>query len=118
MPGVQPVHVKAHLLALAARGIAPATRSSALFALRSFYEYLRSENLIAANPMATIRVPGARKLRTEIYTDAEADLMLAWGAIGRNDVDLGARRISLVGKGTRPASCPSLPRSCPSSTTT
>ena len=29
---------------------------------------------------AKIKVPGARKLRTEIYTDAEADLMLAWAA--------------------------------------
>jgi site-specific recombinase XerD len=57
-------------------GIAPATRSAALFALRSFYEYLRSEDLIATNPTATIKGPGARMLRTEIYTDAEADLML------------------------------------------
>lgn len=130
LPEVQGVHVKAYLLAEAARGIAPATRSSALFALRSFYEYLRSEDLITTNPTATIKVPGARKLRTEVYTDTEADLMLAWagdqpgkrGRVGcavlgtlrwtglrRNeismlrldDVDLDARRISLVGKGRK-----------------
>ena len=132
------MHVKAFLLAEAARGIAPATRNSALFALRSFYEYLRSEDLIDTNPTATIKVPGARKLRTEIYTDAEADLMLAWvgdqpgkrGRVGyavlatlrwtglrRNeismlrldDVDLDARRISLVGKGDKARIVPIAP---------
>jgi integrase/recombinase XerD len=74
---VQTVHVKAYLLAEAARGIAPATRSSALFAVRSFYEYLRSEDLVAVNPALGLKVPGARKLRTEVYSDAEADQILA-----------------------------------------
>ncbi len=133
------------MLAEAGRGIAPATRSSTLFALRSFYEYLRTEDLVATNPTAKIRVPGARKLRTEVYSDAEADLILAWvgdqpGTRGRvgyavlatlrwtglrrnevsmlrlDDVDLDARRISLVGKGDK--AFRSLPRSFPSSTTT
>jgi integrase len=74
-----------------------------------------------------MKVPGARKLRTEIYDDAEADSMLSWvgdqpgkrarvgysvlatlrwTGLRRNaismlrleDVDLKARRISLVGK--------------------
>jgi site-specific recombinase XerD len=80
LPDVHAVHVKAYLLALAARGIAPATRSSALFALRSFYEHLRSEDLLDINPTAKIKVPGARKLHTEVYTDAEADSILAWAA--------------------------------------
>jgi site-specific recombinase XerC len=79
-PRCKGMHVKAFLLAEAARGIAPATRSSALFVLRSFYEYLRSEELLEANATATITVPGARKLRTEVYTDTEADLILAWAA--------------------------------------
>jgi len=140
LPNVQPVHVKAYLLALSARGIAPATRSSALFALRSLYEYLRSEDLVAVNPTLGLKVPGARKLRTEIYTDAEAeaDQMLAWvgdqpgkrGRVGyavlatlrwtglrRNeiamlrldDVDLDARRISLVGKGDKARIVPIAP---------
>ena len=85
-----------------------------------------------------MKVPGARKLRTEIYTDAEADLMLAWvgdqpgkrGRVGyavlatlrwtglrRNeismlrldDVDLDARRISLVGKGDKARIVPIAP---------
>ncbi len=37
------------------------------------------EDLETGQPEAKIKVPGARKLRTEIYTDAEADLMLALG---------------------------------------
>lgn len=119
-------------------GIAAATRSSALFGLRSFFEYLRSEDLIDVNPTATIKVPGARKLRTEVYTDAEADLMLAWagdlpgkrGRVGyavlatlrwtglrRNEVsmlrldqvDLESRRISLVGKGDKARIVPIAP---------
>ncbi len=48
--------------------------------MRSFYEYLRSEELIDTNPTAKIKVPGARRLRTAVYTDAEADLILAWSA--------------------------------------
>jgi hypothetical protein len=30
--------------------------------------------------MPKIRVPGAHKLRTEVYTDAQADRILAWAA--------------------------------------
>ena len=85
-------------------------------------------------------------MRTEVYSDAEADLILAWAAsqpkrrwrfgyvvlatlrwtgLRRNEiamlrldqVDLDARRISLIGKGDKPRMCPSLPRSSPSSTT-
>ena len=138
LPGVQTVHVKAYLLAEAARGIAPATRSAALFGLRSFYEFLRSEDLVALNPTLGQKVPGARKLRTEIYTDAEADLILDWAAsqakrrwrigyvvlatlrytgLRRNEVatlrldqvDLEARRISLIGKGDKPRVVPVAP---------
>ena len=130
LPEVQGIHVKAYLLSEAGRGIAPATRSSTLFVLRSFYEFLRSEDLINANPTAKIRVPGARKLHTEVYTDAEADLILAWAAsqpkrhwrvgyvvlatlrrtgLRRNEiamlhldqVDFDARRISFIGKGDK-----------------
>ncbi len=135
---MQAVHVKAYLLALAARGIFPATRSSALFALRSFYEYLRAEDLVALNPTRGNKVPGARKARTEIYTDTEAEQILAWavdqpgvrGQVGhavlptlrytglrRNEiamlrldqVDLDARRISLVGKGDKARIVPIAP---------
>jgi site-specific recombinase XerD len=102
------------------------------------YEYLRSEDLVDTNPTVTIKVPGARKLRTEIYTDAEADLMLAWAGdqlgkrsrvgyavlatlrwteLRRNEiamlrldqVDLAARRISLVGKGDKARIVPIAP---------
>jgi site-specific recombinase XerD len=49
--------MKAYLLALAARGIAPATRSSTVYALRSLYEYLRSEELVPLNPTLGMKVP-------------------------------------------------------------
>ena len=97
-----------------------------------------SEDLIATNPTAKIKVPGARKLRTENYTDAEADLMLAWvadqpgkrGRVGyaglgtlrwtgprRNEVsmlrldqvDLAVRRISLVCQGNKARIVPIAP---------
>ena len=103
LPEVQGMHVKAYLLAEAARGIAPITRSSALFGLRSFYEYLRSEELIETNPTAEIKVPGARKLRTEIYTDVEA----------RPDPGLGgeAERVPLAHR-LRRVGHAALPRGC------
>ena len=97
LPEVRGVHVKAYLLAEAGRGIAPATRSSALFALRSFYEYLRSEDLIDTNPTANIWVPGARKLRTEIYTERCG--RSAGGVGGHVEHRLECRQIGPVGLG-------------------
>jgi site-specific recombinase XerD len=121
---------KAFLLALAARGIAPGTRSTMMWALRSFYRYLLSEQLVVANPNDNITVPGSRKIRTEFYTDTEADHILAgasqqndlrwqvgypvlatlrYGGLRRNEiatlrldqVDLPARRITVTGKGNK-----------------
>ena len=141
LPKVQGVHIKAFLMAEAGRGIASATPSSALFALRSFYEFLRSEELIDTNPTTKIKIPGARKLR---YT--EADMILAGGAISSSGAGASATSPWLPcagrgcvatrspccastrwtstpaasrssAKGTRPGSCPSLPRSSPFSTT-
>ena len=126
------------MLALAARGIAPATRSSALWSLRSFFEYLRSEEMVPVNPTLGLKVPGARKARTVIYTDAEADMILTWAAdqpgvrgkvahavlatlrytgLRRNEVavvrldgvDLDARRLCVVGKGDKPRIVPIAP---------
>ena len=135
LPDVLAYHVKAFLLAQAARGIAPGTRSTILWALRSFYRYLLSEELIPINPTDKITVPGARKIRTEFYTDSEADLILAWakdqpdirwqvgypllatlryGGLRRNEiatqrtdqVDLKGRRITVVGKGRKTRTVP------------
>jgi hypothetical protein len=82
-----------------------------------------------------MKVPGARKARTVIYTDTEADQILAWTAkqpgirgqvaravlatlryagLRRNEfsvvrldgVDLDARRLSVVGKGCKPRIVP------------
>ena len=94
--------------------------------------------MIAVNPTLGLKVPGARKARTEIYTDAEADQILAWAAdqpgvrgqlghavlatlrytgLRRNEVsvlrldgvDLDARRLSVVGKGDKPRIVPLAP---------
>ena len=128
LPDVQAAHVKTFLLGEAARGIAPTTRSTALFALRSFYQFLIAENLITVNPAADVTAPRFKANRVEFYSEAEADAIIAWAAaqpgmrwkvaavilltlrytglrlnelsnLRTEEVDLDARRISLVGKG-------------------
>ena len=66
-----------HPLAEAGRGIAPPPVLGSPSRCVPSYEYLRSEDLIDTST-AKIKLPGARKLRAEIYADAEDDLMLAW----------------------------------------
>jgi site-specific recombinase XerD len=132
---VTKLQVRAWLLHEANRGIAPVTRATALFALRSFYRFLIAEGLSQENPAAAVTLPSPNRPRVEFYTDAEADAIIAWAAaqpglrwqVGRamlatlrftglrldelvnlqsGEVDLDARRISLVGKGRKPRVVP------------
>jgi len=132
---VSKFQVRAWLLQEANRGLAPITRSTALFALRSFYRFLVAEGLSEENPAALVTLPSPVRPRLEFYTDPEADAIIEWASVqpglrwqvGRvllltlrytglrvgelvnlrtSDVDLEARRISLVGKGRKPRIVP------------
>jgi site-specific recombinase XerD len=127
--------VRAFLLHEANRGLAPCTRSTELFALRSFYRFLIAEGLSDDNPAALVTLPSPVRPRIEFYSDPEADAIIEWASaqpglrweVGRvllltlrysglragelvnlrtEEVDLDARRISLVGKGRKPRVIP------------
>jgi len=149
LSGVIPFHVRAWLLHEATRGIAPITRSNDLFALRSFYRFLIAEGLNETNPAVFVTLPSPVQSRVEFYSDPEADAIIEWASaqpglrwqVGRvllltlrysglragelvnlrtEEVDLDARRISLVGKGRKPRVIP-IPtcwRTCSGSTWT
>jgi site-specific recombinase XerD len=132
---VTKLQVRAWLLHEANRGIAPVTRSNDLFALRSFYRFLIAEGLSEENPAAAVTLPSPVRSRVEFYSDPEADAIIEWAAaqpglrwqvglvilftlrytglrlselvnLRISEVDLDARRISLVGKGRKPRVIP------------
>ena len=132
---VTKLQVRAFFLHEANRGITPIARSTGLFALRSFYRFLIAEGLSEENPASLVTLPSPVRPRVEFYSDAEADAIIAWATtqpglrwqVGRvllltlrytglrlkevvtlrtEEVDLDARRISLVGKGRKPRVVP------------
>ena len=132
---VTKLQVRAFLLQEANRGLKPCTRSTELFALRSFYRFLIAEGLSDDNPAALVTLPSPVRPRVEFYSDPEADAVIEWASaqpglrwrVGRamlltlrytglrldelvnlstEEVDLDARRISLVGKGRKPRVVP------------
>jgi site-specific recombinase XerD len=132
---VTKLQVRAFLLHEANRGLAPCTRSTELFALRSFYRFLVAEDMSDDNPAALVTLPSPVRPRIEFYSDPEADAIIEWASaqpglrweVGRvllltlrysglragelvtlrtSEVDLDARRISLVGKGRKPRVVP------------
>jgi len=132
---VTKLQVRAWFLHEANRGIAPVTRSTKLFAVRSFYRFLIAEDLSEENPASLVTLASPVRSRIEFYSDPEADAIIEWAAaqpdlrwqVGRvllltlrysglragelvnlrtEEVDLEARRISLVGKGRKPRVVP------------
>ena len=132
---VTKLQVRAWVLHEANRGIAPITRSTAVFAVRSFYRFLIAEGLSEQNPASLVTLPSPNRPRVEFYSDTEANAIIEWAAgqpglrwqVGRallltlrytglrlkevvslrtEEVDLDARRISLVGKGRKPRVVP------------
>jgi site-specific recombinase XerD len=130
-----PSDVRSWLMHKSTRGNAPITRVTALYALRSFYRFLVAEGLCAANPADAVKLPSPSTPRAEFYTGPEADDIIGWATaqpgrrwqVGRvilltlrysglrlnelatlttAEVDLDARRISLVGKGRKPRVVP------------
>ena len=129
------VQIRGWVLYEANRGLAAITRLTELFALRSFYRFLIAEGLSEQNPAALVTLPSPVRPRVEFYGDCEADAIIEWASaqpglrwqVGRvmllvlrfcglranelvtlstSEVDLDARRISLVGKGRKPRMVP------------
>ena len=127
---VTKLQVRAFLLQEANRGLKSCTRSTELFALRSFYRFLIAEGLSDDNPAALVTLPSPVRPRVEFYSDPEADAVIEWASaqpglrwlvggamlltlrytglrldelvsLTTEEVDLDARRISLVGKGRK-----------------
>ncbi len=140
--GVKPKHIRAYLLHEAGRGLSPMTRAIALSALKALFAYLVVEGFVSKDPADAIRRPPGTKVRTEVYSEAEAEAILAWVAaqpgmrwrvghailatfrftglrlselihLGLDQVDLEARRISLIGKGRKPRVVPIPPALVP-----
>jgi integrase/recombinase XerD len=132
---VSKLQVRAWFLYEANRGIAPITRSTKLFAVRSFYRFLVAEDMCEENPASLVTLPSPVRPRIEFYSDAEADAIIEWASVqpglrwqvGRamlltlrfcglrakelvtlstSEVDLDARRLSFVGKGRKPRVIP------------
>src|ERR1035441_1314681 len=132
---VTKLQVRAWFLHEANRGIAPVTRSTKLFAVRSFYRFLIAEDMSEENPASLVTLASPVRSRIEFYSDPEADAIIEWAStqpglrwqVGRvllltfrytglrmkelvnlrtEEVDLESRRISLVGKGRKPRVVP------------
>lgn len=131
--GLAPVrarHLADHLIAEAARGLAPSTIYAEVNGLRVFFAWLVAEEHLAADPSATLSPPRRNPHRVEVYSPAEAATILAHTSTltevgGRqrhaivamfrytgaragevselrlDRVDLAARRIEVLGKGSR-----------------
>jgi site-specific recombinase XerD len=123
-------HLHDFLAAEANRGLAPATRYAEINALRRFFAWLVAEEELDADPSATLSPPRRTPNRVDVYSPAEADAILAHtsrltdlrgrqrnaiistlrytGAragevtnLRLDRVDLGARRLEVIGKGSR-----------------
>jgi site-specific recombinase XerD len=139
---VEARHVRAYLLEEAARGLSPMTRATALSAIKALFVYLVAEEMVSDDPAEAVRRPPGTRLRTEVYSEAEAEAILSWAAnqtelrwqvgyaviatfrytglrlselvsLRLDQVDLEARRISLIGKGRKPRVVPIPPALVP-----
>src|ERR1039457_5140162 len=77
---VTKLQVRAWFLHEANRGIAPVTRSTKLFAVRSFYRFLIAEDLSETNPASLVTLASPVRSRIEFFSDPEADAIVEWAA--------------------------------------
>lgn len=139
---VEPGQIHSFLLHEGERGITQVTRSTAYFALKSLYKFLEGNEEVACNPTDGVKIRHAPQIRTEVYTDAQAEQILNWARnqdgrrweVGHtllatlrftglrlnelvnlrlDQVNLDARRFSLVGKGSNPRLVPVPPTLAP-----
>src|ERR1039457_1222641 len=73
---VTKLQVRAWFLHEANRGIAPITRSTKLFAVRSFYRFLIAEDMSEENPASLVTLASPVRSRIEFYSDPEADAIV------------------------------------------
>jgi integrase/recombinase XerD len=79
--------VQAHLEHLRARGCAPPTRARALSALAQFFAFLRSERLLAHDPLEGVARPRRPRPTPGVLSGAEVEALLA----APDDSPLGVR---------------------------
>ena len=130
VPPATPADLAAFLVAEAARGLAPRTRRAEVAALRRFHAWLQLTGRLAQNPATTLPTPRVGPPRNGVYQPAEVAAILAHTAtltdlrgrqrhaivatlrwtgmrsaelrtLRRADLDLGAGRARVVGKGDR-----------------
>ena len=73
---VTKLQVRAWFLHEANRGIAPVTRSTKLFAVRSFFRFLIAEDMSEENPASLVTLASPVRSRIEFYSDPEADAIV------------------------------------------
>ncbi len=77
---VESRHIHLFLLHEGERGISEGTRSLAYFALKALYNFLLAIGAVEVNPALKVPIRHSQHLRTEVYTDTEADQILAWAS--------------------------------------
>jgi site-specific recombinase XerD len=139
---VESQHIHLFLLHEGERGLSQGTRTIAYFALKALYSFLLAIGEVTVNPVIAVVVRHTQHLRTEVYTDAEAEQILSWVSkqekprwvvghvvlstlrftglrltelvtLNLSQMDLGARRISVIGKGRKPRMIPVPPALVP-----
>ena len=123
-------HLADHLVAEAARGLAPATIYAEVNGLRVFFAWLVAEEHLPADPSATLAAPRRNPNRVDVYSPADAAEILAHTAqltdlrgrqrhaivatfrytgaragevsgLRLDRIDLAGRRLEVLGKGSR-----------------
>ncbi len=81
------------LTALQAKGRASTSRARALYAVRTFFRFLRAEGLIARNPASLLEAPKLWQKLPEVLSQEEAQRLLAAPLL---DKDRGLRDLALL----------------------
>ncbi len=128
-PKVTVLEIRGYLAAMHAEKLSRRTIARRISALRSFYRYLRRENLVKVNPFTKVRTPKLEKKLPAFLEEVEIDLLLrapdTSKELGKRDraileflystgcrvseltgltlsrVDLGSRFALLLGKGNK-----------------
>lgn len=85
--------LRAYVASLVERGLAPSTIGRKLSALRGYFAYLLSEELVASDPMEKLEAPRAGRPLPEVLTHAEVEKLL--GAVRTSD-RFGTRDLAIL----------------------